>query len=89
MAVSWAPLGQLMFALGRLVASLGCCLGVSWPLLGRSWLSLGCSVEVQGRILDPRTVQGVDFKGFGDVPDWVLRSFLGTFEMLFATLRIS
>ena len=69
LALSGASLGRLLFALGRLLASLGCFLGVSWALLGRSWLSLGCSVELQGRILAPRTAPGLDFRGFGDVPD--------------------
>ena len=69
LALSWASLGRLLFALGRLLASLGCFLGVSWALLGRSWLSLGCCVELQGRMLAPRTVPGLDFRGFGDVPD--------------------
>ena len=67
--LSGAPLDWLLFALGRLLASLGRFLGVSCPLLGRSWLSLGCSVELQGCILAPRTVPGLDFKGFGDAPD--------------------
>ena len=69
LAPSWVPLGQLLFALGRLLASLGHFLGVSWALLGRSWLSLGCSVELHGCISVPRTVPGLDFKGFGDVSD--------------------
>ena len=38
-------------------------------LLGRSWLSLGCSVELHGCISVPRTVPGLDFKGFGGGPD--------------------
>ena len=69
LALSWASLGRLLFALGRLLASLGHFLGVSWALLGRSWLSLGCSVELHGCISVPRTVPGLDFKGFGDVSD--------------------
>ena len=69
LAHSEASLGRLLFALGRLLASLGRFLGVSLPLLGRSWLPLGCSVELQGRILSPRSVPGLDFKGFGDIPD--------------------
>ena len=69
LALSWASLGRLLFALGRLLASLGCFLGVSWTLLGRSGPCLGCSVELQGRILAPRTVPGLDFRGFGYVPD--------------------
>ena len=89
LVLSWASLGRLLFALGQLLASLGCFLGVSWALLGRSWLSLGCSVELQGRILAPRIVPGLVFKGFGDVPDLVLRGFHGSFDMLFATPRIS
>ena len=89
LALSWASLGRLLFALGRLLASLGCFLGVSWALLGRSWLSLGCCVELQGRMLAPRTVPGLDFRGFGDVPDWVLRDFQSSFDVLFATPRIS
>ena len=89
LALSWASLGRLLFALGQLLASLGCFLGVSWALLGRSWLSLGCSVELQGRILAPRIVPGLVFKGFGDVPDLVLRAFHGSFDVLFATPRIS
>ena len=66
--LSWASLGRLLSALGQLLASFGCPLGVSWALLGRSWLSLGWSGELQGRILTPRSVPGLDFKGFGDVP---------------------
>ena len=73
--LSGAPLDRLLFALGRLLASLEHFLGVSWALLGRSWLSLGCSVELQGRILIPRTAPGIDFKEFGDVPDKILRGF--------------
>ena len=69
LALSWASLGRLLFDLGRLLASLGRFLGVSWALLGRSWLSLGCSVELHGCISVPRTVPGLDFKGFGDVSD--------------------
>ena len=66
---SGASLDRLLFALGRLLASLGHFLGVSWALLGRSWLSLGCSVELHGCISAPRTVPGLDFKGFGAGPD--------------------
>ena len=69
LALSGASLGRLLFALGRLLASVGRFLGVSWALLGRSWLSLGCSVELHGCISAPRTVPGLDFKGFGDVSD--------------------
>jgi len=54
-------LGRLLFALGRLLASLGSFLGISWALLGRSWLSLACSVELQGQMLGPWTVPGLDF----------------------------
>ena len=89
LALSWASLGRLLFALGRLLASLGCFLGVSWALLGRSWLFLGCCVELQGRMLDPRTVPGLDFRRFGNAPDWVLRGFQSSFDVLFATPRIS
>ena len=89
MAHSEASLGRLLFALGRLLASLGGFLGVSWAVLERSWLSLGCCVELQGRMLAPRTVPGLDFRGFGDVPDWVLRDFQNSFDVLFATPRIS
>ena len=67
--LSWASLGWLLSDLGQLLASFGCLLGVSWALLGRSWLSLGCSGELQGRILVRRSVPGLDFRGFGDVPD--------------------
>ena len=67
--LSGASLDRLLFALGRLLASLGHFLGVSWALLGRSWLSLRCSVELHGCISVPRTVPGLDFKGFGDVSD--------------------
>ena len=87
--LSWPSFGQPLLALGRLLASLGCFLGVSWALLGRSWLSLGSSVELQGHILAPRIVPGLDFRGFGDVPDWVLRDFQNSFDVLFATPRIS
>ena len=66
---SLASLGWLLSNLGQLLASFACLLGVSWALLGRSWLSLGWSGELQGRILTPRSVLGVDFKGFGNVPD--------------------
>ena len=69
LVLSGASLDRLLFALGRLLASLGHFLGVSWALLGRSWLSLGCSVELHGCISVPRTVPGLDFKGFGDVSD--------------------
>ena len=69
LALSGASLDRLLFALGRLLASLGHFLGVSWALLGCSWLSLGCSVELHGCISVPRTVPGLDFKGFGDVSD--------------------
>ena len=69
LAHSEASLGRLLFALGRLLASLGCFLGVSWTLLGRSGPCLGCSVELQGRILVPQTVPGLDFRGFGYIPD--------------------
>ena len=69
LVLSGASLDRLLFALGRLLASLGHFLGVSWALLGRSWLSLGCSVELHGCISAPRTVPGLDFKGFGDVSD--------------------
>ena len=69
LALSGASLDRLLCALGRLLASLGHFLGVSWALLGRSWLSLGCSVELHGCISVPRTVPGLDFKGFGDVSD--------------------
>ena len=79
LAPSWASLGKLLCALGWLQASLGCFLVVSWALLGRSWLSLGCSGELQGRILVPRSVAGLDFKGFGKIPDWVLMGFRGLF----------
>ena len=65
LVLSGASLDRLLFALGRLLASLGHFLGVSWALLGRSWLSLGCSVELHGCISVPRTVPGLDFKGFG------------------------
>ena len=89
LALSWASLGRLWFALGRLLASLGCFLDVSWALLGRSWLFLGCCVELQGRMLAPRTVPGFDFRGFGAVTDWVWRGFQSSFDVLFATPRIS
>ena len=69
LVLSGAPLDWLLFALGRLLASLGRFLGVSWALLGRSWLPLGCSVELHGCIWVPWAVPGLDFKGFGDVPD--------------------
>ena len=69
LVLSWASLGQLLSALGRLLASFGRLLGVSWALLGRSWLSRGCSGELQGHILIPRSAPGLDFKEFGDVPD--------------------
>ena len=69
LALSWASLGRLLSSLGRLQASFGCLLGVSWALLGRSWLSLGWSGELQGRILTPRIVPGLNFRGLGDVPD--------------------
>ena len=75
LALSWASLGRLLLALGRLLVSLGCFLGVSWALLGRSWLSLGCAGELQGHILTPGSVPSLDFKGFGDVLDWVLMGF--------------
>ena len=87
--LSGAPLDWLLFALGRLLASLGHFLGVSWALLGRSWLPLGCSVELHGCIWVPWAVPGLDFKGFGDVPDWVLRDFQSSFDVLLATPRIS
>ena len=87
--LSGASLDRLLFALGRLLASLGHFLGVSWALLGRSWLSLGCSVELHGCISVPRTVPGLDFKGFGDVSDRVLRDFQSSFDVAFATPRIS
>ena len=67
--LSGASLDRLLFALGRLLAFLGRFLGVPWALLRRSWLPHGCSVELQGCILAPRTVPGLDFRGFGDVPD--------------------
>ena len=67
--LSWASLGRLLSALGRLLASFGCLLGFSGTHLGRSWLPLGWSGELQGRILTPRSVLGLDFKGFRDVPD--------------------
>ena len=79
LALSWASLGQLLSTLGRLLAYLGCFLGVSWALLGRSWLSLGRAGELQGHILAPRSVPSLDFKGFGDVLDWVLMGFWGFF----------
>ena len=87
--LSGASLDQLLFALGRLPASLGHFLGVSWALLGRSWLSLGCSVELQGRIWASRTVPNLDFRGFVDVPDWVLKGSQSSLDVLFATPRIS
>ena len=89
MALSWVSLGQLLFALGRLLTSLGFFLNVSWALLGRSWLSLGCSVELQGRIWAPSTVPGLDFGGFGNVPDWVLKGSQSSLAVLFATPRLS
>ena len=67
--LSGAPLDRLLLALGRLLASLEHFLGVSWAFLGRSRLSLGRSVELHGCISAPRTVPGLDFKGFGDVSD--------------------
>ena len=69
LAPSGASLGRLLFALGRLLASLRCFWVVSWTLRGRSGLGLGCSVELQSRILAPGAVPGLDFKGCGDVPD--------------------
>ena len=79
LALSWASLGRLLFALGRLLASLGCFWDVSWAFLARSWLSLGSAGTVQRRILAPRTVPGFDFNGFGDAPDWVLMNFWDMF----------
>ena len=67
--LSGAPLDRLLLALGRLLASLEHFLGVSWAFLGRSRLSLGRSVELHGCISVPWAVPGLDFKGFGDVPD--------------------
>ena len=87
--LSGASLDRLLFALGRLLASLGRFLGVSWALLGRSWLPLGCSVELHGCIWVPWAVPGLDFKGFGDVPDSVLRGSRNSFDVHFATPRIS
>ena len=81
--LSGASLDRLLFALGRLLASLGRFLGVSWALLGRSWLPLGCSVELHGCIWVPWAVPGLDFKGFGNVPDWVLMGFRNLFSHAF------
>ena len=71
-----ADSGRVWRSLGRHLASFCLLLGGSWPLLGASWASLGhflgalgCSVELQGRIVAPRTVPGFDVKGFEDVPD--------------------
>ena len=58
-------------------------LGGSWALLGRSWAlwaapfrllgrllgALGRSGGLLGLILVPRTAPGLDFRGFGVVPD--------------------
>ena len=45
-------------------------------------------MELPGRILAPRIVPGLDLKGFGDVPDCVLKGFQNSCEMIFATPRI-
>ena len=62
------PLGRLWDAFGWFLAPLGQPLASSWDLLGRSWAPLGWSGPPLGRILVPRTLPGLHFKGFWRVP---------------------
>ena len=61
----WHSLGRHLAGFCSLLGGSWPLLGASWASLGRSWLALGCSVELQGRILVPRTPQALILEGVG------------------------
>ena len=92
--------GRVWRSLGRHLAAFCLLLGGSWPLFGASGSSLGHFLDALGWVLaalwsfstafwPPGPSQALILKGLGTSPIEFWRAFHNSFDVLFATPRIS